>query len=111
MSRFKAPNKNDRNRGHRGRILRHNVKPRPSGLAQYEKPVPVELEAKRVGRNDPCPCGSGKKSKRCCRGVSAQDDNPARTGIFPRMTDRGPAVDVRWVDPGTGLIRQETYGA
>jgi len=22
--------------------------------------------AKKVGRNDPCPCGSGKKSKRCC---------------------------------------------
>ncbi len=22
---------------------------------------------KGVGRNDPCPCGSGKKSKRCCR--------------------------------------------
>jgi len=20
----------------------------------------------RVGRNDPCPCGSGKKFKRCC---------------------------------------------
>jgi len=24
---------------------------------------------KRVGRNDPCPCGSGKKSKRCCSGA------------------------------------------
>lgn len=22
----------------------------------------------RVGRNDPCACGSGRKSKRCCRG-------------------------------------------
>ncbi|TWT58956.1 hypothetical protein KOR42_23430 [Thalassoglobus neptunius] len=21
----------------------------------------------RVGRNDPCPCGSGKKFKKCCR--------------------------------------------
>ncbi|MFM4709357.1 SEC-C metal-binding domain-containing protein [Aeromonas caviae] len=20
----------------------------------------------RVGRNDPCPCGSGKKFKKCC---------------------------------------------
>ncbi|MGH7856174.1 MAG: SEC-C metal-binding domain-containing protein [Candidatus Binatia bacterium] len=20
----------------------------------------------RIGRNDPCPCGSGKKFKRCC---------------------------------------------
>lgn len=23
-----------------------------------------------VGRNDPCPCGSGKKYKHCCRGRS-----------------------------------------
>lgn len=21
---------------------------------------------KKIGRNDPCPCGSGKKYKRCC---------------------------------------------
>ncbi|NOR17519.1 hypothetical protein GQ543_07420, partial [candidate division WOR-3 bacterium] len=26
---------------------------------------------KKVGRNDPCPCGSGKKYKKCCgRGVA-----------------------------------------
>jgi uncharacterized protein len=24
------------------------------------------LQARKVGRNDPCPCGSGKKYKRCC---------------------------------------------
>jgi preprotein translocase subunit SecA len=23
-------------------------------------------ESKKVGRNDPCPCGSGKKYKKCC---------------------------------------------
>ena len=23
-------------------------------------------EAPKVGRNDPCPCGSGKKFKKCC---------------------------------------------
>ncbi|MGA2894605.1 MAG: SEC-C metal-binding domain-containing protein, partial [Xanthobacteraceae bacterium] len=22
--------------------------------------------ANKVGRNDPCPCGSGKKYKKCC---------------------------------------------
>jgi len=25
-----------------------------------------DAESKRVGRNDPCPCGSGKKYKKCC---------------------------------------------
>ena len=28
-------------------------------------PQPREAE-KKVGRNDPCPCGSGKKYKKCC---------------------------------------------
>ena len=27
---------------------------------------PVVHEGPKVGRNDPCPCGSGKKHKRCC---------------------------------------------
>ncbi len=31
-----------------------------------EKPQPVRTQGKKVGRNDPCPCGSGKKYKKCC---------------------------------------------
>ena len=27
---------------------------------------PVKKDPKKVGRNDPCPCGSGKKYKKCC---------------------------------------------
>jgi preprotein translocase subunit SecA len=26
----------------------------------------IKLDAPKVGRNDPCPCGSGKKYKKCC---------------------------------------------
>jgi uncharacterized protein YecA (UPF0149 family) len=26
----------------------------------------LSLTLKEVGRNDPCPCGSGEKYKRCC---------------------------------------------
>ncbi|MCQ2382198.1 MAG: SEC-C domain-containing protein, partial [Clostridia bacterium] len=32
-------------------------------------PAPViakDVNLKKVGRNDPCPCGSGKKYKQCC---------------------------------------------
>ncbi len=32
---------------------------------EHVKPQPVRV-AKKVGRNDPCPCGSGKKYKNCC---------------------------------------------
>jgi preprotein translocase subunit SecA len=31
-----------------------------------EKVETVRREGKKVGRNDPCPCGSGKKYKKCC---------------------------------------------
>jgi len=33
--------------------------------AADEKPKPIRAQAK-VGRNEPCPCGSGKKYKKCC---------------------------------------------
>lgn len=33
---------------------------------QVQKPVTVKREEPKVGRNDPCPCGSGKKYKKCC---------------------------------------------
>jgi len=29
-------------------------------------PRPVQRDEPKVGRNDPCPCGSGKKYKKCC---------------------------------------------
>ncbi|HWP51817.1 MAG TPA: preprotein translocase subunit SecA [Clostridia bacterium] len=37
------------------------TEPVPDGSAN-----PVQRKAKKVGRNDPCPCGSGKKYKHCC---------------------------------------------
>jgi preprotein translocase subunit SecA len=40
-----------------------------SNTQEKEKPQPVHVE-KKVGRNDPCPCGSGKKYKNC-HGIGA----------------------------------------
>lgn len=34
--------------------------------AKLDKLMPITNEFKTVGRNDPCPCGSGKKFKKCC---------------------------------------------
>jgi SEC-C motif domain protein len=31
-----------------------------------EGPAPFRQSAPKPGRNDPCPCGSGKKYKQCC---------------------------------------------
>ncbi len=36
------------------------------GEDQPRKKQPVRRANKKVGRNDPCPCGSGKKYKKCC---------------------------------------------
>lgn len=33
-----------------------------------------------AGRNDPCPCGSGNKYKKCCLPASATNSQPSRQG-------------------------------
>ncbi|MEE0937831.1 MAG: preprotein translocase subunit SecA [Bacteroidales bacterium] len=43
---------------------RQEASPRPNNPSAQPKPQPVHVE-KKVGRNDPCPCGSGKKYKHC----------------------------------------------
>jgi len=51
----------------------HESAPRPSaapevstnGAQSDKKPEPIRNRGQRVGRNDPCPCGSGKKYKNC----------------------------------------------
>jgi preprotein translocase subunit SecA len=32
--------------------------------------APVRRDQPKVGRNEPCPCGSGKKFKNCCGRVA-----------------------------------------
>lgn len=34
--------------------------------ALRQGPAPVRAAGPKVGRNDPCPCGSGRKYKQCC---------------------------------------------
>jgi len=34
--------------------------------AQVPETATVRRDGPRVGRNDPCPCGSGRKYKKCC---------------------------------------------
>jgi len=38
----------------------------PGQSEEQQRPKTVRREGKKVGRNDPCPCGSGKKYKKCC---------------------------------------------
>ena len=43
-----------------------NIKEGFEGDSAGEKKKPYVRKTKKVGRNDPCPCGSGKKYKNCC---------------------------------------------
>lgn len=37
----------------------------PMDLSIHQKQMPI-VKGEKIGRNDPCPCGSGKKYKKCC---------------------------------------------
>jgi preprotein translocase subunit SecA len=37
-----------------------------AGAPATPRPAPRTASGEKVGRNDPCPCGSGKKYKKCC---------------------------------------------
>ena len=53
-------------------VKKEATQPTPSPMAQVatgmtdDKKQPLKVGSKKVGRNDPCPCGSGKKYKKCC---------------------------------------------
>jgi preprotein translocase subunit SecA len=47
-------------------VMSRGELPQAGGETEGGKGVTVRREGKKVGRNDPCPCGSGKKYKRCC---------------------------------------------
>jgi hypothetical protein len=57
----------------------------------------------KVGRNDPCPCGSGKKYKKCC---TPKYDAPAATPVQTRAW--APKGDGRFEDFGSFASRAWT---
>ena len=68
----------------------------------------------RVRRNDPCPCGSGKKYKKCCRGkafdfVEDEDDGqiyrklPLNEELVEALREqRQSFIEVHGREPGPG---------
>lgn len=49
-----------------GRIYRYFEPHRMAQSAAAAAPAPMRRPSVKVGRNDPCPCGSGRKYKHCC---------------------------------------------
>ena len=50
----------------------------PAGEAPEAGQQPMRRFGAKVGRNDPCPCGSGKKYKKCCLNAAEAGAPPAR---------------------------------
>ena len=72
-----------------------------------KKREPVRNVGKKVGRNDPCPCGSGKKFKACCmrkrrRPTAAERRAPVRAAWPSRSS--GGRDSVRSLNPSRPLI-------
>lgn len=65
-ARFKAPDKEQEQEHHEVAVFgRENGKWVYAGHMN-EPGTPIRRETLKIGRNDPCPCGSGKKYKKCC---------------------------------------------
>jgi preprotein translocase subunit SecA len=55
-----------RRRQRRGRVAFTKANETAFAGGEEEVAKPIRNKGPRVGRNDPCPCGSGKKYKKCC---------------------------------------------
>lgn len=59
----------------------------------------------RIGRNDPCPCGSGKKYKKCCMDLNSQSISRSYSSAVYRT-----AIDTELsISVGAGLSRIMDY--
>ncbi len=56
-------------------IAEYNLRRMEQNLASrsesrdFSPPIPIVEHSPKIGRNEPCPCGSGKKYKKCCGNV------------------------------------------
>lgn len=51
------------------------------------------MQSLKIGRNDPCPCGSGKKYKKCC-GIVAEYTEPS-ADLFTKYSNLMTAVKIK----------------
>jgi hypothetical protein len=90
----------------------------------WQRPAPIVREG-LVGRNDPCPCGSGKKFKKCCLRIQAREEpleTPARASqpkypvgtiarYGPNNSQTTKVVASVIVRPGGEPIMKKWFGA
>lgn len=82
---------------------------KPEDISDFEKACnpPTPIQSEKFGRNDPCPCGSGKKYKKCCDDAGAQQFG----GNVPRYDPEIPPDPIEWLalDEGKRLLIIEGF--
>lgn len=63
------------------------------------------IHLKETGRNDPCPCGSGKKAKRCCM----LDPTPQPAPSPTHRIDRVP-IAIGWAEIANYIAHVDGQG-
>ena len=87
----------------------------------YEEPEPppvtIVRRKERIGRNDPCPCGSGKKFKKCCYGKNQAEEqtdpfhSAAMSGAIPgRSKPKYPIGTVAFYGPDDKITTKIVAG-
>jgi hypothetical protein len=57
------------------RIIMERNLPEEPGYQDFLPTIPIVEKSPKIGRNAPCPCGSGRKYKKCCGAVRNTDVN------------------------------------
>jgi SEC-C motif len=68
------------------------------------------METVRVGRNDLCPCGSGRKFKRCCQNQSAAGGTGRITAFEKARPMSGDGAEAGRYSPQPALRQREEDG-
>lgn len=71
--------------------------------------VPVEANSTRLSRNAECPCGSGKKLKKCCGAAAALREVAAKAEEFVAATKGIPQTAAAMLRAGTPAASVYAY--
>ncbi|MGA8178909.1 MAG: SEC-C metal-binding domain-containing protein [Desulfobacterales bacterium] len=79
--------------------------------AERERTKGVDMPVDRVGRNAPCPCGSGKKYKRCCLGKceAAGHNNITAEANNRKAKEKEQDKLIKGIEKAFGLLGSQKY--
>ena len=96
-----------------GITKKHLLQTRDNLLAQFEneRAKAVDGSQKKIGRNAPCPCGSGEKYKYCCldrHQASGNVDHTGKADTHP-TGEKEQAKLIQRIEKAFGLLRSGRY--